>query len=71
MACFTVDGDHHGGKIVTVGIDWKTGIAAKDWDSVARKEKIEASSCSFHLLIFDYLSVTLNFIVILLYNHVL
>ncbi|KZV35113.1 transmembrane emp24 domain-containing protein p24delta3-like [Dorcoceras hygrometricum] len=38
-ACFTVDGDHHGGKIVTVGIDWKTGIAAKDWDSVARKEK--------------------------------
>ncbi|XP_073123226.1 transmembrane emp24 domain-containing protein p24delta4-like [Henckelia pumila] len=41
MACFTVDGDHHGGKIVTVGIDWKTGIAAKDWDSVARKEKIE------------------------------
>ncbi|XP_075496341.1 transmembrane emp24 domain-containing protein p24delta4-like [Primulina tabacum] len=41
MACFTVDGDHHGGKIVTVGIDWKTGIAAKDWDSVAKKEKIE------------------------------
>jgi len=24
-----------------VNIDWKTGIAAKDWDTVARKEKIE------------------------------
>ncbi|KAL3504141.1 hypothetical protein ACH5RR_033982 [Cinchona calisaya] len=24
-----------------VGIDWKTGIAAKAWESVARKEKIE------------------------------
>ncbi|KAL1543841.1 transmembrane emp24 domain-containing protein p24delta4-like [Salvia divinorum] len=40
MACFSLDGDQ-GGKKVTVGIDWKTGIAAKDWDSVARKEKIE------------------------------
>lgn len=43
MACFSLDGDH-GGKKVTVGIDWKTGIAAKDWDSVARKEKIEVNS---------------------------
>ncbi|KAK4481296.1 hypothetical protein RD792_012181 [Penstemon davidsonii] len=43
LACFSVDGDQHkhGGKVVTVGIDWKTGIAAKDWDSVAKKEKIE------------------------------
>ncbi|CAA0827898.1 Transmembrane emp24 domain-containing protein p24delta3 [Striga hermonthica] len=40
MACFSLDGDHHGKK-VTVGIEWKTGIAAKDWDSVAKKEKIE------------------------------
>ncbi|XP_042049513.1 transmembrane emp24 domain-containing protein p24delta4-like [Salvia splendens] len=40
MACFSLDGDQ-GGKKVTVGIDWKTGIAAKDWDTVARKEKIE------------------------------
>lgn len=42
LACFSLDGDH-GGKKVTVGIDWKTGIAAKDWDSVARKEKIEVN----------------------------
>ncbi|KAK6114846.1 hypothetical protein DH2020_007115 [Rehmannia glutinosa] len=40
LACFSVDSDH-GGKKVSVGIEWKTGIAAKDWDSVARKEKIE------------------------------
>ncbi|XP_073043695.1 transmembrane emp24 domain-containing protein p24delta5-like [Primulina eburnea] len=40
-ACFTVDGEQHRGKTVTVGIDWKTGISAKDWDSVAKKEKIE------------------------------
>ncbi|KAG8378281.1 hypothetical protein BUALT_Bualt08G0121200 [Buddleja alternifolia] len=40
-ACFWVDGDGHNGKSVSVGVDWKTGIAAKDWDSVAKKEKIE------------------------------
>ncbi|KAG8389756.1 hypothetical protein BUALT_Bualt01G0011700 [Buddleja alternifolia] len=41
QACFSVDGDSHGGKTVTVGIEWKTGISAKDWESVAKKEKIE------------------------------
>lgn len=25
---------------MTVGIDWKTGIAAKDWDAVAKKENL-------------------------------
>ncbi|XP_027160349.1 transmembrane emp24 domain-containing protein p24delta3-like [Coffea eugenioides] len=41
LACFwlvehnSVKGD------VSINIDWKTGIAAKDWESVARKEKIE------------------------------
>nr|GMD77614.1 transmembrane emp24 domain-containing protein p24delta3-like [Ipomoea batatas] len=28
-------------KGATVGLDWKTGIFAKDWESVARKEKLE------------------------------
>lgn len=49
LACFTVDG-HQGSGDVSVNIDWKTGIAAKDWDTVARKEKIEVGinySCSF------------------------
>lgn len=38
--------DNHapGAKGVTIGVDWKTGISAKDWESVARKEKIEVSS---------------------------
>ncbi|KAG5248505.1 transmembrane emp24 domain-containing protein [Salix suchowensis] len=39
LACFWVDGHVQGD--VSVNIDWKTGIDAKDWDSVARKEKIE------------------------------
>jgi hypothetical protein len=38
-----VDGHVQGD--VSVNIDWKTGIAAKDWDSVARKEKIEVRAC--------------------------
>ncbi|KAH7575714.1 hypothetical protein ACOSQ2_004684 [Xanthoceras sorbifolium] len=41
LACFWVDGNNAKGGEVSVNIDWKTGIAAKDWDSVARKEKIE------------------------------
>ncbi|XP_073294435.1 transmembrane emp24 domain-containing protein p24delta3-like [Primulina huaijiensis] len=40
-ACFWEHGDHHGGKTVTVGIDWKTGVAAKDWDAIAKKENLE------------------------------
>lgn len=39
LACFWVD--HHGSGAVSINLDWKTGIAAKDWESVARKEKIE------------------------------
>ncbi|KAL7119527.1 hypothetical protein ACP275_02G068500 [Erythranthe tilingii] len=41
LACFWIDGNNQGGGDVSLNIDWKTGIAAKDWDSVARKEKIE------------------------------
>ncbi|KAJ9158880.1 hypothetical protein P3X46_024424 [Hevea brasiliensis] len=41
LACFWVGGDNQGGGDVSVNLDWKTGIAAKDWESVARKEKIE------------------------------
>ncbi|KAK7318730.1 hypothetical protein RJT34_03437 [Clitoria ternatea] len=41
LACFWVDGNNQGGGEVNVNLDWKIGIAAKDWDSVARKEKIE------------------------------
>ncbi|KAJ8767693.1 hypothetical protein K2173_020633 [Erythroxylum novogranatense] len=41
LACLWVDGNNQGGGDVSVNLDWKTGIAAKDWDSVAKKEKIE------------------------------
>ncbi|KAG8364079.1 hypothetical protein BUALT_Bualt19G0089000 [Buddleja alternifolia] len=40
LACFWVDGHHSGGDL-SINMEWKTGIAAKDWESVARKEKIE------------------------------
>ncbi|GAB2231287.1 hypothetical protein Droror1_Dr00027576 [Drosera rotundifolia] len=39
-ACFSQDGNKKGGDL-SVNLDWKTGVAAKDWDSVAKKEKIE------------------------------
>ncbi|KAG2303535.1 hypothetical protein Bca4012_062280 [Brassica carinata] len=41
LACFWVDSSHPQANPLTLGIDWKIGIAAKDWDSVAKKEKIE------------------------------
>ncbi|KAF8404111.1 hypothetical protein HHK36_008991 [Tetracentron sinense] len=45
LACFWLDGHHQGGAgasvNVSVNLDWKIGIAARDWESVARKEKIE------------------------------
>lgn len=39
LACFWAD--NPGGGSLSVNIDWKNGITAKDWESVARKEKIE------------------------------
>ncbi|KAL9321479.1 hypothetical protein ACSQ67_013318 [Phaseolus vulgaris] len=40
LACFWVARNERGGDVV-VDLDWKTGIAAKDWDSVAKREKIQ------------------------------
>ncbi|KAG0471598.1 hypothetical protein HPP92_016144 [Vanilla planifolia] len=40
IACFWIDsGDK--GVGASVNLDWKIGIAAKDWETIARKEKIE------------------------------
>lgn len=47
MACFWLDSHQPQSGTTTLSLDWKIGIAAKDWDSVARKEKIEASSFNF------------------------
>ncbi|ESQ35912.1 hypothetical protein EUTSA_v10008686mg [Eutrema salsugineum] len=41
MACFCADSKSHGNQNVSINVDWKTGIAAKDWDSIAKKEKIQ------------------------------
>ncbi|KAA8546393.1 hypothetical protein F0562_002868 [Nyssa sinensis] len=41
LACFWLDGNHQGGTRIAVSLDWRIGISAKDWESVARKEKIE------------------------------
>ncbi|CAN8312865.1 unnamed protein product [Cochlearia groenlandica] len=41
LACFWIDSSHPQPNPITLGVDWKIGIAAKDWDSVAKKEKIE------------------------------
>lgn len=43
LACFWIDSADKGVG-ASVNLDWKIGIAAKDWDSVARKEKIEVSA---------------------------
>ncbi|XP_047173391.1 transmembrane emp24 domain-containing protein p24delta5-like [Vigna umbellata] len=40
LACFWVDRNDRGGDII-LDLDWKTGIEAKDWDSVAKREKIQ------------------------------
>ncbi|CAL9121925.1 unnamed protein product [Musa acuminata var. zebrina] len=40
LACFWLDGANRGAG-TSVGINWKIGIAAKDWESIAKKEKIE------------------------------
>ncbi|KAG8633090.1 hypothetical protein MANES_18G075700v8 [Manihot esculenta] len=47
MACFWLDSHQPQSGTTTLSLDWKIGIAAKDWDSVARKEKIEAISFNF------------------------
>lgn len=46
LACLSMHHDqtHHSfNNSVIVSLDWKMGIRTKDWDSVAKKEKIEAS----------------------------
>ena len=51
LACFWMESRYHGSGDLSVNLDWKTGIAAKDWESVARKEKIEVSTPTSNLLV--------------------
>lgn len=32
------------GMVINLNLDWRIGIAAKDWDSLAKKEKVEVST---------------------------
>ncbi|KAH9299622.1 hypothetical protein KI387_031304, partial [Taxus chinensis] len=40
VACFWIPNSSQE-AVVTVDLDWKAGVAAKDWETIARKEKIE------------------------------
>lgn len=44
LACFWLDNHDPHQPGASVNVDWRIGIAAKDWDSIARKERIQASS---------------------------
>lgn len=53
LACFSTSGSNSTGTI-SVNVDWKTGIAAKDWDTVARKEKLEVLPSNFFTYFLKY-----------------
>ncbi|CAD6245465.1 unnamed protein product [Miscanthus lutarioriparius] len=40
LACFWTE-TLEKGMVVNLNLDWRTGIAAKDWDSIAKKEKLD------------------------------
>ena len=40
LACFWIDSVEKGSG-TSLNLDWRIGIAAKDWDTIAKKEKIE------------------------------
>jgi len=42
LACFWTE-TLEKGMVVNLNLDWRTGIAAKDWDSIAKKEKLDVS----------------------------
>ncbi|KAL3334863.1 hypothetical protein AABB24_031201 [Solanum stoloniferum] len=41
LACFWMNSHVPGNKSAAISLQWKIGIDARDWDSIARKEKIE------------------------------
>lgn len=53
MACFFAS-DHKPAVTLTVDFDWKSGVAAKDWTSVAKKGSVEVSCSMCHMLSFWY-----------------
>ncbi|KAK9073204.1 hypothetical protein SSX86_007528 [Deinandra increscens subsp. villosa] len=43
LTCFSVQENHYADNHQSVSVEWRVGIAATDWKSVARKEKIEVN----------------------------
>ena len=52
MACFWMQGAGPNTNI-NVALDWKTGVAAKDWASIAKKDKLDVCS-RMVLVVFQY-----------------
>lgn len=50
MACFSAP-DHQPSITSTIDFEWKTGVAAKDWSSVAKKGQVDVS---FFFFTFNY-----------------
>lgn len=59
VACFRADGHNSSGRL-TASIDWKTGISTKDWESVARVEKIEVTFPLIRFLLLQNLMVSIR-----------
>lgn len=45
MACFWLT-NASPNAVINVALDWKTGVAAKDWASIAKKDKLDVLSYS-------------------------
>ncbi len=41
MACFWIPHATPGVQTLNVELDWKTGVAAKDWGEIAKKDKLD------------------------------
>lgn len=59
MTCFFA-ADHKPPVTLSLDFDWRTGVAAKDWTSVAKKGSVEVSPLlsSIYLLMYLYLTYT-------------
>lgn len=57
MACFFAS-SHQPATTMTVDFDWKSGIAAKDWSSVAKKGSVELMEIELKKMYDTVLSIT-------------
>lgn len=70
VACFWMNSKNLAGS--SISLEWKTGISAKDWDSVAKKEKIEVINKFHSFSIFAFvISIWDLFIYIEVFNDII